>query len=95
MLVESLARAREGPAGEHGMLVPSIHSLGLPESGRADIAVVGREEHYLDFATNGHVKPAYCNPEWVTKLGASIISYNETAPILQFSCDGWHWPVDA
>ena len=95
ILIESLARAREGPAGEHGFFAPTAHSDGLPPAGEAaDIALVGREEHYMDFETSGHVKPAFCDAKWLSKLGAQVISFNESQPLLQFTCPGWQWPLE-
>ena len=48
----------------------------------------------MDFETNGRVKPAFCDAKWLSKLGAQVISFNESQPLIQFTCPGWQWPLE-
>lgn len=62
------------------------------------VRVLGRDDHYMDFATSAALLKSYAPPRpfcergWVPKLGAQVIGYNESAPLHQFACPGWAWP---
>jgi hypothetical protein len=76
-----------------GMQVAHLAAVrGLP------VRVLGRDDHYMDFASSQALLKSYapprpfCEAGWVPKLGAQVINYNESAPLPQFACPGWAWP---